>query len=337
MNIIRYIKNQWVSIVVAVFEILFLVSFLKVLGVQTYSIFFLVLVIVVGRLISFSYYYIRKHSYYNNVLRTLEELDKKFLLSELIEDSSTYECSILYEVIKECNKSMNDEISIYKHEMNDYHDYIEMWIHEVKTPIACLRLILQNNKNKLTDSIDEEVDKVEYYLEQALYYARSSIVEKDYIIKELGLHQLVNGCIRKNSKRFISHKIKVHLSNLDVIVSADQKWLDYVINQVIDNAIKYSREQGEISFYAKNQNGTIVLYIQDNGVGIAANDLPRVMEKGYTGDTGRQFAKSTGIGLYLCNVLCQSMGLSFEIGSVYKKETIVAIGFPNNQMYKDVL
>ncbi|WP_455538474.1 ATP-binding protein [Terrisporobacter sp.] len=273
----------------------------------------------------------KKRGFYNSVDDIFSNLDKKYLVSELIEEPDFEEGKIFYEYITECNKSMNDEILKYKISSKEYKEYVEMWIHEVKTPVASSKLIIENNPSQITESIEEEINQIDYYLEQALFYARSYSVQKDYIIKKTNLRDLVNTVIRKNSKDFIRYKIRLSLKNLDYYVYTDTKWLEFIINQIISNSIKYKSENPSIEIYAIQNRNNICLYIKDNGIGIDKKDIVKVFEKGYTGNTGRIYIKSTGIGLYLCKKLCHKLGLYISLKSDIDIGTELQIIFPKTE------
>ena len=207
-----------------------------------------------------------------------------------------------------------------------------MWIHEVKTPIATSKILIENNKATITKSIEEELDKVENYTEQALFYARSNAVEKDYIITKTNLKDIVNGAILKNKTNLINERITLELNDLEQEVYTDSKWATFIVNQIIQNSAKYSKENNKkIEIYAKKKNDKIILYIKDNGIGIKKGEITRVFEKGFTGENGRIIGKkSTGIGLYLCKKLCDKLGLGIELNSEKNKGTEVRIIFPKN-------
>ena len=191
-------------------------------------------------------------------------------------------------------------------------------------------MIIENNKNDVTKSINEELDKVENYTEQALYYARSNAVEKDYIITKANLKDIVNNAILKNKAMLLNQKISLDLDNLDQEVYTDGKWATFIINQIIQNSIKYSKDNDKkISIHAKAMSDKVILYIKDNGIGIKKGEITRVFEKGFTGENGRIIGKkSTGIGLYLCKKLCDRLGLAIELNSEKDKGTEVRIVFP---------
>lgn len=192
-------------------------------------------------------------------------------------------------------------------------------------------MVIENNKNEVTKSIDEELQKIENYIEQALFYARSNTVEKDYYIKKNSLKHIVNENIKKNKNVLIQEKIVLNIHDLDLEVNTDSKWVGFILNQIIANSVKYKKqdESLELEIYAKKGKQNVVLYIKDNGIGIKKGEITRVFEKGFTGTNGRLIAKkSTGIGLYLCKKLCDKLGIGIELNSIEEKGTEVRIVFP---------
>ena len=185
---------------------------------------------------------------------------------------------------------------------------------------------------KITRKIDTQMDKIENFVEQALYYSRSDEVGKDYIIKKTELSQVVKSVVKKNQRDFIGKRISLQLGNLDEIIYSDTKWIEFILNQIIGNAIKYSKgKDDKIKIESKKLDNSVALIIEDNGVGIIERDLNRIFEKGFTGENGRKFGKSTGIGLYLCKKLCDKMGLGLNIESEENKGTKVTVIFPRTE------
>lgn len=261
--------------------------------------------------------YRKKSNFYNELKNNLEKLDNKYLISEIINTPDFIEGKILKNTIQETGKSMLENVNSYKQLQEDYKEYIELWIHEIKIPIATSKLIIENNKNEITKSIDEELDEIENYTEQALFYARSNTVNKDYVVTKSNLKEIVNEAILKSKRALLSNKISIELNDLEKEVFTDSKWATFIINQIIQNSIKYSKkEDKKIQLYAKSNNENIILYIKDNGIGIKKGEITRVFEKGFTGENGRIInKKSTGIGLYLCQKLCNKLGLGIELNS----------------------
>ena len=270
----------------------------------------------------------KSKKFYDNISVTLDKLDRKYLLPEVIEEPNFYHGKFLYEVLKETDKDMHEHVKKYILEQKEYREYIETWVHEIKTPIASTRLILENNESESSENIKKEIKKIEEYIDQALYYARSTDVSKDYIVKEFSLGKSVRNVIKKNSRDFINKRIAIDLKDLEYKVYSDEKWVEFIINQVINNAIKYSSKNSRVKIFANKSKNSITLKIKDSGVGIPNKDLGRVFEKGFTGENGRRFTKSTGMGLYLCKNLCDKLGLGLKITSKENEGTEVSIIFP---------
>lgn len=310
---------------------------LAALNVDRYAIIFIGVLNFAGIFIFYSYEYFSKNKYYSEILKNLENLDKKYLISEIMEEPSFLEGKILYEIVSQSNKAMNDQVSSFNISSREYKEYIELWVHEIKTPISACKLLVENNNSKVTMSIDEELDRVENYIEQALFYTRSNSTEKDYLIKEISIKQCINATIKRNANMLIEKGVKINLENVDKKVHSDNKWVEFMIHQIICNSIKYmDKAESTLKIYCEENKGEVILSIEDNGMGISEKSLGKVFEKGYTGENGRIFGKSTGMGLYLCKKLCGKLGLGIGIKSEIKVGTVVSILFPANTYYKSV-
>ena len=332
MKLSEYLKDKVYFIIVNLICISIIILLLLAFKVRFSLIMVVTFLLITENILLLMIDYFRKKNFYTSLIQKLEELDKKYLILEMMSRPSFYEGKILYDTIYETDKSMIENVNEYLSNIEDFKDYIEMWIHEVKTPLAAAKLILENHPSEITEAMDEALQQINYYLEQALYYARSNSVEKDYLVKELNLKDMVQKAVRSNARIMISNKIKISMNNLDQKIFSDEKWLLFILNQIISNAVKYKKEDPQISFEARQSTNQIFLEIRDNGIGIAAKDLPRVTDKGYTGTTGRNYEKSTGMGLYLCKKLCDKLQLSFKIESKEEEYTIVTIGFPRSSM-----
>lgn len=290
-------------------------------------------------LIYFFIEYYKKKNYYNNLKESMMELSEKYLIAEITGNPGFEEGKILKEIVQETGKSMLENVDRYKYLQEDYKEYIELWIHEIKLPIAAGKMIIENNKSEVTESINEELDKIENYIEQALFYARSNTVEKDYYIKKVNLKEIVNSSIIKNKRNLIQNKINIDIHDIDTIVYTDSKWCAFILSQIIQNAVKYSKEDNKkIKIYAETKKESIILFIKDNGVGIRKGEITRVFEKGFTGENGRKSGqKATGIGLYLCKKLCDKLGLSLELNSEKDVGTEVKIVFPRGSYLSEAI
>ncbi|MBA4509140.1 HAMP domain-containing histidine kinase [Clostridium sporogenes] len=277
--------------------------------------------------------FIKYKNYYDEVDSILENLDNKYLLPEIIKEANFIEGEKLNSILKEISRDMHENVKYYKDMQEDYREYIETWVHEIKTPIASTKLIIENNRNEVTNKIDFQMDRIEGFVEQVLYYSRSNNVSKDYIIKQINLDLVVRNVIKRNYRDFIHKKIKLDIKDIDEIVHSDGKWVEFIINQIIVNSIKYSNsKEPMISIYSIKKANSVMLTIEDNGAGIIDKDINRVFEKGFTGENGRKFSKSTGMGLYLCEKLCSKLGLKIIIVSEVNKGTKVTLIFPLSSM-----
>ncbi len=276
--------------------------------------------------------YMKYRKYFSNINNILESLDKKYFLPEVLQEPNFMVGENINDILKELSRDMHEQVKHYRNIQEEYREYIEMWVHEIKTPIASSKLLIENNTNEVTRKIDTQMDRIENYVEQVLYYSRSDEVGKDYIIKKVGLSKLVKDVIKRNQRDFISKRISLQLGDLDEIIYSDTKWVEFILNQIIGNAIKYSKgKDDKIEIYSKKISSAVILTIKDHGVGIIERDLNRVFEKGFTGENGRKFGKSTGIGLYLCKKLTDKLGLGLQVQSEENVGTEISIIFPKSE------
>lgn len=332
MSIVTFIKERMLFLMVNLITFLLISILMNIVEVSMNAIFVLFLIWFSPLLIYMFLEFIKYNRYFKNLTSTLEGLDKKYLLPEVINGPRSQEERIISDVLKECNKSMHENVKYYKDEQAEYKEYIETWVHEIKTPIASAKLILENDDSNLSSRINYEMKRVEGFIEQVLYYARSSDVSKDYIIREFSLRDVVMKAVKNNSRDFINRNIKLNINKIEGNIFSDAKWIEFIINQIIINAIKFSiPNKGEISISSKVNENNIVLTIEDNGVGINEKDIDRVFEKGFTGENGRNFGKSTGMGLYLCKKLCDKLGIGISLTSKEKIGTKVSIVFPKGK------
>ena len=326
-----YLKDKLLYVILLIACILSVEILLIPIINYVYIKIYVAIVPIVLFLIPFFIEYYKKKEYYSEIKARVNELEEKYLITELLPKGDFLDAKINKDNILEIGKSMLENVNKYKYLQEDYKEYIELWIHEIKIPIATSKMIVENNKSEVTKSIDEELDKIENYIEQALYYARSNTVEKDYIIKKNNLKDIVSSTILKNKTTLIQNNVKIEMENLEEEVYTDSKWCVFILSQIIQNAIKYSKEQNkEIKLYAENKKENVILYIKDNGIGIDKAEIGRVFEKGFTGTNGRQEKKSTGIGLYLCKKLCDKLCIGLEIASEKEIGTEVKLIFPKN-------
>lgn len=329
MNFINYLKDRILFLILNLI-LFFIVSVLMILTNISFNIIFLTFIIWFLPLIFYIIFEFIKFNNYFKELRIINEnLDKKYLISEIIKEPEFIEGKILHRILLDNSRNMHEYIKYYKDMQLEYREYIETWVHEIKTPIASTMLIIDNNEDVIPISMKNELNKIEGYIDQVLYYSRSSDVSNDYIVKSFNLEKVVRKVIKKNANDFINKKIGIEIENINEDVYSDSKWVEFIINQIIVNSIKYSNNnEPKIIISSTHNKNSLVMTIKDNGVGINEKDINRVFEKGFTGENGRLFGKSTGIGLYLCNKLCNKLGLGLTLSSKVNEGTEVKLIFP---------
>ena len=336
MKLSNYLKDKVFVIVLVILTYCIITSFMigfKI--INEFQICFTVIYFLLF-IILFLYDYLRKYFFYKDMLSKLDMLDEKYLICELVSKPNFLDGEILYQMLYEINKSMNENIRDYREKINDFKEYVELWIHEVKIPLSAL--ILYTHNKKTSKALVKEINKVDNYLEQILYYIRSENTEADYIIKEVDLNKVIRDVMLKNKDILLERNIEITSNVRDLKVLTDYKWVEFMVNQVISNSMKYMRdiENKKIEIQAYKEDQHIVLEILDNGMGIPKSDIPRVFNKTFTGQNGRKVPGSTGMGLYIVSNLCKKLGHKIEIVSIEGEYTKVKFVFDDNLFYSEV-
>lgn len=275
----------------------------------------------------------KKYKFYNEVYEKLEELDKKYLITELVRKPGFWEGDTFCDVLYETDRSMNERVNEQESSVREFKDYVEMWIHEIKLPISALSLM---NQNKQADfhSYQKQVDKISYYVEQILYYVRADAPQKDFLMKQCNVEKMVNEVLLEQKDVLISGKFTIEKKDIDVFVVSDAKWVKFMLGQLLHNSIKYKRgASGYLGFEVREEQDKVTLCVEDHGIGVPAGDLKRVFDKSFTGENGRKVAASTGMGLYICQKMCRKLGHEMWMESVEGEFTKVMIRFGKNGYY----
>ncbi len=335
MKLTKYLKDQWVTALISILFIFVINSILLVFKIDTEIIYAINFSMVFWMIALVFYNYNRKKRFFNELKNNLEVLDKKYLVTEMIKKPSFYEGNLYYDFLYEINKAMNEEVKCYSKNLKDFKEYIEMWIHEVKLPLQSANLMIHNNKSLANKKIIEQLKRIDDDTEQVLYYVRSENAEKDYLIKETNLDKVISNVAMKNKDALLENKIQLVTSKNSMMVLTDSKWLEFIINQIVSNSIKYSKKKFNSVIKISAFKGTdgIVLEVYDNGIGIPKNDISKVFDKTFTGSNGRKVRTSTGMGLYIAKKLCLKLGHQISIDSKEGKYTKVSIIFPDNDYY----
>lgn len=255
-----------------------------------------------------------------NILNDLEDLPKS------LDIRIDYYHKIIEKLYEELEKLTQEN----RQKNTDMVDYYSMWVHQIKTPIAAMNFLLDNEEVD-QKNLQQELFKIERYVEMVLTYIRLDSISSDYVITKINLDEVVKDSVKKYATIFINKKIKLNYVSHETMVISDKKWLSFAFEQILGNSVKYSSTGGEITIETCENK----LVIEDNGMGIKEEDLPRIFEKGFTGFNGRYEKKSSGLGLYLCKKTLDKLGHHIEISSKVGEGTKIEITFPKEDTLRD--
>lgn len=348
MRFPRYLISSWPYVVCICCSMAIGAFVLAVAGVKAPIIWVAVCLVIAGTLLAICLDYLRKRRFYSTLERYTGEVEHPLWITEAVDRPDFWEGEIAYDALSSVAKAANDDVAGYRRQATDYREYIETWVHEAKTPIAAAHLTLDNIEAEPSAApllheklgvLDDELNRIEGYVEQALFYARSEAVERDYLIRAYDLKALVTEAIKANAPALIAAHITPVRKQLDRRVFTDQKWIEFILGQVIQNSVKYAcAEQPIIEFSSRlvaagSADERVELTVRDNGCGVSEADLPRVFEKGFTGENGRMGKRSTGIGLYLVKRLCDKMGVGVSAASREGEGFAVTFSFNTNKFH----
>lgn len=284
--------------------------------------------------IGFLWDIIRKKRFYDEMEYNLSHIDQKYLVQEMISAPPFYEGTLFWQAMYECNKSMCEAVNDYKVSVEDFKNYVEMWVHEVKLPISSLELMLHNGEGISSAKYREQLRRLDQYTDQVLYYVRSGHTENDFLLQKIDLQKVIIKTALKYREDLLLHQIDFKMEHIGQTVMTDGKWLEFILGQIVWNSIKYQSETDSyICFFTEEDEQKVILNIYDNGIGIPESDQKHVFKKSFTGENGRKYAKSTGMGLYIVKKLCDNLGHRVEIQSEQGKYTNVRILFAKNDHF----
>ena len=338
MKFSRYLKDKrfFLAFYVLLMSFVSLVLFLStaelnmmnnILYINISGLLFLIFYLVFG--------FFNQRKFYQEIKRVAES-DQEGVLAGLPK-AQTYERKLYLDLIKNNNINYMHKLEKLHDEKREQQEFVMSWIHEVKLPIAASRLTIEKSEDKpaewLTDKFEDELQKIDDYVEQALYYSRIDSFSKDYFITEVNLNKIIKSSVKKYAKLFIAKDIQIDIADKNQYVQSDSKWLGFVIDQLLTNALKYTDEGGKIAISFEEDSKEKRVLISDNGIGIKMEDINRVFDRGFTGTAGRSSAKSTGMGLYLAKQLATKLGHELTIYSTENEFTTVVVHFPKIRNY----
>lgn len=327
--LVKYLKgrSKYIAlplVVVSIINIyLFAIDIFKNKYSELIYLDFLVLFII---MVFFVIDYINFRNSYTNLYNCIENSGE---IDSYLVDGQSFEENLIKDIIENLKIKNNSDIETYKQSLKELDEYIAKWVHEIKIPISSLSIIT-DRLSSIEDSLDikNQVAKINFLVNSILYSSRSNTMFEDVFINKFNLEKLVKMSIKNNSFLLIKNNVEVSLNELENDVYTDSKCMSYVLDQIINNAIKYSKEVGKIEFNSKKLENGVVLSIKDFGIGINEEDISRVFDKGFTGKNGRnQLYESTGMGMYFVKKMIDSLGHEIEVCSENGSYTIFNIYF----------
>lgn len=297
-------------------------------GVITLLLLFMLLIYIVTQISE----YLKCRRRLSELSALMQGLNQKYLFGECAPPPHTVYEQKLFALMRSSGRAMIGAVSDAQASMQEYREYIESWVHEIKTPITAAKLTCRHMDPDSRRKFSAELSQIEAHVERALYYARAESPERDCIIRQANLSDIISQAIGNHRTLLIQSKMKIETGNLDFTVYTDRKWAVFILGQLLQNASRYrSNASPSVLLSATPCGRQVQLTVSDNGIGIPAHELPRVFDRGFTGSNGRLRGGSTGMGLYLCRKLASLLEIDLQISSREQQGTTVTLTFPAKQ------
>lgn len=258
-------------------------------------------------------------------------LDKQYLFAELAPRGRTAYERRLLDFCRQAGRAMATQVSEAQASQREYREYVESWVHEVKTPITAAGLICRNAEPELRRRLARELAQIEAHVERALFYARVESPEKDFILRETNLADIAAQAVGQHQTLLIQSSVRVVTADLEQTVFTDGKWAAFVLGQLLQNAARYRANDPVVTLSGQQLGRQVQLTVSDNGIGIPAHELPRIFDRGFTGSNGRARGGSTGMGLYLCKKLTDCLDIGLRVASEVNGGTFITLTFPSRE------
>ncbi|WP_333860564.1 sensor histidine kinase [Clostridium sp.] len=316
MSIVTYIKNSLFKIIyfLCIFTVVNLILYSsKSFGESFYDIVYMDFLIIA---ISLFFIFVDYKKWKYNYEEIYESVIKGEEITLNVEENYIFETWLIKEILKIKDKERNEESQGIRDKLDEVNDYITKWIHEVKTPLSVCELILDKmEETDISEQLRLEIDRIKFLVNQVLYISRTSNFSEDFQPCEVNIGKIVKNVVKENMSLFIRKKINLNFKDINFNVITDRKWISYIIDQIINNSCKYVYEGGKIDIWGEENEKEVILHIKDNGIGIEEKDIRRIFDKGFTGDNGRKFGKSTGMGLYLSKKIIDNLNHQLKVES----------------------
>ncbi|MDY3829398.1 MAG: sensor histidine kinase [Erysipelotrichaceae bacterium] len=323
----EYLKMKKTSIIgiLGVYAILFVFVYLYRIPIEVILYPFILTIVFVLMVLLFDY--IKYKEKVNKIIQICNDISSCY--SVKINDKNIFDEYYL-DIINELLKENRKQVSQIQKKVSDINDYFSIWVHQIKTPIASMKLKIDNEQMDLLQ-LASDLNRIDHYVDLVLSFLKFDEEKIDLYFRKTDVDRIMRESLKKFSNDFIIKKIKLDYKLSKREVLTDEKWLSFVFDQLLSNALKYT-DKGAISIYYDEDS---CLCIKDSGIGIALADMERLFEKGFTGYNGRQYKKASGIGLYMCKRMCDKLNIAISIESIVNEYTLVKLKFLSNEEYKD--
>lgn len=281
--------------------------------------------------------FLRRRARLEELTAILDRLDQPYLFPECVPPPAGLYERRLFDLTRRACRAMTGAVSDAQAAQREYREYVEQWVHEIKTPITAARLVCRPLEGEVRRRLSCELEQIEAHVERALFYARAESPERDCVLRQTGLSEIAAQAIQAHRTLLIQSGVRVETRGLDCQVYTDRKWVVFILGQLLQNAARYRGESPAVTVSAQPLGKQVRLTVADNGIGIPAHELPRVFDRGFTGSNGRRSGGpgpaggSTGMGLYLCRRLSRFLELGLSIDSEEGRGTAVTLTFPSRE------
>lgn len=317
MNKLIYMKNSVLKIIyfICIFALINLILFSSgPVGASFYDIVYMDFLIIAISVFFMFVDYKRWKCNYKEIYESVTSGNEINL--SILGGNHVFEVSLIKEILKIKDREKNEKVQEVKDNLDEINDYMTKWIHEVKIPLSVCELILDKmEETDISEQLRLEMDRIKFLINQVLYISRASSFSEDLQVAEINIARIIKSVVKKNASFFIAKKINLNFEDIDFNVITDEKWISYIIDQIINNSYKYMHEGGQIDIWGKENEKRVALHIKDNGIGIEEKDIRRIFDKGFTGENGRQFGKSTGMGLYFSKKIIDKLNHQLKVES----------------------
>ena len=324
----EFLSDRFLRIMLQLLCVGLAALFLRATGTQSGVLAILVLALLLVFLAVQLSDFFRQRARLRELEAVLDSLDQKYLFAECVPPPGGLYERKLFDLTRRAGRAMTGAVSDAQASQREYREYVEQWVHEVKAPITAARLICRELDGETRRKLMGELARIEAHVERALFYARAESPERDCVICQTGLEEIVTQALENHRALLIQCGVRVETKGLDRSVYTDGKWAAFILGQLLQNAARYRGEEPVIAISARPLGKQVRLTVADNGMGIPAHELPRVFDRGFTGSNGRARGGSTGMGLYLCRKLAGFLELGLDITSEEGKGTTVTLTFP---------